>query len=246
MKIFRADLHIHTVLSPCGDLEMSPQHIIDAALKKKIDIIGITDHNTTRHCELMRKLGSENSIFVLSGAEVTTKEEVHCLTFFDKTESLKEFQKYLDLHLPFVKNDPNNFGYQVIVDEQENILEEVESLLIVALDQSIEQVREKVNELGGIFIPAHVNKPSNGILSQLGLLPDNLKPDAIEIWGKLNKESFLKNYPEFSPYALIVSSDAHHPEHIGDRITQMQMNHISFEEIAMALRGKEGREVIIP
>jgi len=245
MKTFRADLHIHTVLSPCGDLEMSPLHIIEAVLNKKIDIIGITDHNTTRHCDLMQKLGSENGIFVLSGAEVTTKEEVHCLTFFDKTESLKEFQKYLDLHLPYVKNDPNNFGYQVIVDEQENILEEVESLLIVALDQSIEQVREKVNELGGIFIPAHVNKPSNGILSQLGLLPENLNPDAIEIWCKMNKESFLKKYPEFSSYAIITSSDAHHPNQIGDRTTQMQLDHISFDEIAMALKGKDGREVII-
>jgi 3',5'-nucleoside bisphosphate phosphatase len=245
MKTFRADLHVHTVLSPCGDLEMSPQNIIAAALKKKIDIIGITDHNSTRHCGLMQKLGSENGIFVLTGAEVTTKEEVHCLTFFDKTESLTEFQRYLDLHLPFVQNDPYYFGYQVIVDKEENILEQIESLLIVALDQSIDQVRKKVNELNGIFIPAHVNRPSNGILSQLGLMPENLNPDAIEIWGEMSRKSILDKFPLLSSYVLIRSSDAHHPDHIGDSTTQFKLDHISFEEICMALKEKEGREVII-
>lgn len=245
MKTFRADLHVHTVLSPCGDLEMSPQNIIAAALKKKIDIIGITDHNTTRHCGLMQKLGSENGIFILAGVEVTTKEEVHCLTFFDKTESLGEFQSYLDLHLPFVKNDPYYFGYQIIVDEEENILEEIESLLIVALDQSIDKVRKKVNELNGIFIPAHINRPRNGILSQLGLMPENLNPDALEVWGKISKEHVLKTFPALSSYSLIRSSDAHHPDQIGEGITQMRLDHISFDEITMALKGKEGREVII-
>jgi predicted metal-dependent phosphoesterase TrpH len=77
MKIFRADLHIHTVLSPCGDLGMSPANIISEAVQKGIDIIGITDHNTTRHCKLISRLAAEKGIFVMQGAEVTTKEEVH-------------------------------------------------------------------------------------------------------------------------------------------------------------------------
>jgi 3',5'-nucleoside bisphosphate phosphatase len=245
MKTFRADLHIHTVLSPCGDLEMSPLNIIATAKKQKIDIIGITDHNTTRHCALMKKLGSENGVFVLTGAEVTTKEEVHCLTFFDKPESLDEFQRYLDKYLPFVKNDPYNFGYQVVVDQEENIIDEVESLLIVAIDQSISEVRNKVKGLNGIFIPAHVNRPRNGLLSQLGFIPDDLNPDAIEIFGKHAKAAFLQEHPEFNAYQLIRSSDAHHPDSIGNWTTQFLLHHISFEEIVMALNGKDGREVVI-
>jgi len=224
---------------------MSPRNIIAGALKHKVDIIGITDHNTTKHCGLMQKLGNENGIHVLAGAEVTTKEEVHCLTFFDKTESLEEFQEYLELHLPFVKNDPYYFGYQVVVDEEENILEEIDPLLIIALDQSIEEVRLKVRGLNGIFIPAHVNRPRNGILSQLGLVPDGLEPDAIEISGNSNKEGFLKSYPALATYPLIMGSDAHYPQHIGNNTTQFLMDHFSFDEILLALKGKEGRKTII-
>jgi len=91
MEFFRADLHIHTVLSPCGDLEMSPGNIVSEAAFKGLDIIGITDHNTTRHCDLIARLGSEKGIFVMQGAEVTTKEEVHCLAFFENTDTLKKF-----------------------------------------------------------------------------------------------------------------------------------------------------------
>jgi PHP family Zn ribbon phosphoesterase len=144
-----------------------------------------------------------------------------------------------------VKNDPYNFGYQVVVDKEENIIDEVESLLIVALDQSISEVRNKVEELNGIFIPAHVNRPRNGLLSQLGFIPEDLNPDAVEIFGKHTKAAFLQDHPEFTAYRLIRSSDAHHPDFIGNRTTQFLLHHISFEEIAMALRGMEGREVVI-
>ena len=245
MNLYRADLHIHTVLSPCGDLEMSPGNIIARAKELKLDIIGITDHNTTRHCVLTRKLGAANGIFVLMGAEVTTKEEVHCLTFFDTTESLEEFQRYLSAHLPFVKNKPSIFGYQVVVDEEENIVDEIDSLLIVGLDQSIDQVKAKVHELNGLFIPAHVDRQRHGILSQLGFMPDDLKPDAVEIYGKVTKEVFLSMHPEFSNYVLIKNSDAHFPEHICQRFSSFLLDHISFDEISMALRKEHGREVII-
>ncbi len=84
MKSFRADLHIHTTLSPCGDLEMHPVNIVSKAAIQGLDIIGITDHNSTRHCALISRLAAEKGIFVMQGAEVTTKEEVHCLVFFEK------------------------------------------------------------------------------------------------------------------------------------------------------------------
>jgi len=245
MNIYRADLHIHTVLSPCGDLEMSPGNIIAKAKELKLDIIGITDHNTTRHCALTSKLGAANGIFVLMGAEVTTKEEVHCLTFFDNTESLEEFQEYLSAHLPFVKNNPSIFGYQVVVDEQENIIDEINPLLIVGLDQSIGQVKAKVHELHGLFIPAHVDRQRHGVISQLGFMPDDLCPDAVEIYGKGSKDVFLSMHPEFNNYVLVRNSDAHFPEHIGQRYSSFLLDHPSFNEIKKAFRREQGREVII-
>jgi len=110
MRSYRADLHVHTVLSPCGDLEMSPANIVMMAARKGVDVLGIADHNSTKHGMLIKKLAEKEGIFVLTGAEVTTKEEIHCLAFFENNDSLEAFQEYLDKHLPDVKNKPDTLG----------------------------------------------------------------------------------------------------------------------------------------
>lgn len=245
MNKYRADLHIHTVLSPCGDLEMSPGNIITKAKALNLDIIGITDHNSTRHCALTRQLGETKGILVLMGAEVTTKEEVHCLTFFDTTESLEEFQSYLSDHLPFVKNNPSIFGHQVVVDEHENITDEIDSLLIVGINQSIDQVKMKVKKLNGLFILAHVDRQRFGLLGQLGFMPHDLYPDAVEIYSKTAPDAFLSKHPEFTNYALLKNSDAHTLEHIGQAQSLFTLQNPSFNEIRMALMKNDGREVTI-
>lgn len=245
MNLYRADMHIHTVLSPCGDLEMSPANIIATAKKRNLDIIGITDHNSTYHCALMQKLGAENGIFIMNGVEITTQEEVHCLAFFEFPDALNEFQNYINHYLPFIQNNPTLFGYQVVLDENEDIIENIESLLIVGLDQSIEEVRGKVRELDGLFIPAHVNRPKFGILSQLGFMPEDLSPDGIEIFGFGNSVEFRVKYPEFNKYQLIISSDAHHPDQIGIGYSTLEIEQLSFKEIAMAIRGANGRKVMV-
>ena len=102
----RADLHIHTVLSPCGDLEMSPENILHFAQIQGLNMIGITDHNSTRQAPIIRDYGKTKGIFVLTGAEICSKEEVHALTFFETDEQLTIFQHYLDVHLPDIPNEP--------------------------------------------------------------------------------------------------------------------------------------------
>ncbi len=244
MRSYRADLHVHTVLSPCGDLEMSPANIVKAAARRGVDILGIADHNSTRHGMLIKKLAEKEGIFVLTGAEVTTKEEIHCLAFFENNDSLVAFQQYLDKHLPDVKNKPDSFGYQVVVDEEELIVEEIDRLLISALDQSIDQVEEKIHSLGGLFIPAHIDRPSYSLISQLGFIPPDLNADAFEI-SKYSggPEKFLEQYPHLKGYSLIQSSDAHFPEQVGDTRCHFLMKTRSFAEIKMALKGEGGRKV---
>jgi len=244
MNQFRADLHIHTVLSPCGDLEMSPTNIIRAAKNKQLDLIGITDHNSTRQCAVIKELGKREGILVLCGAEITTKEEAHCLAFFETDEALNNFQEYLDVHLPDIKNDPDLFGYQVAVDEKDEICYEEERLLISALDQSIDKIEEKVHALNGIFIPAHVNKGKNSIISQLGFIPIDLKTDALEISKHVSKEGFLLKNKYLKNNVFIKSSDAHIPELIGEVITIFEMETLSFAEVAKALKGIDNRKVI--
>jgi PHP family Zn ribbon phosphoesterase len=243
MKIFRADLHTHTVLSPCGDLEMSPVNIVRIAKERGIDILGITDHNSTLHAVLIKQLAEREGILVMMGAEVTTKEEVHCLCFFETEQFLSEFQIYLDQHLPKISNDTKYFGYQVVVNEKEEIVEEIEHLLISGLNQGIDEIEEKVHSLNGLFIPAHINKSINSIISQLGFLPPDLKVDALEISMHTTKEEFLSKNKYLKAYPFIQSSDAHYIDNIGNVCTNFLMEELSFAEVRKALKGEGGRRV---
>lgn len=243
LKPFTGDLHIHTLLSPCGDLEMSPANIVAVAKNRKLDIIAITDHNSTRHCKLVSELASGKDIFVLCGAEVTSREEAHCLAFLPDFETLDIFQNYLDEHLGNILNDVDKFGYQVQVDKDENIIYEEEKLLISAIDQSVEEIEKRVHDLNGIFIPAHVNRSMFSLISQLGFIPDDLNYDAIEISKHITRESFLKQHPYLSSKTFIQNSDAHFIENIGETSTNFHLERVSFEEIRMALQNKNGRFV---
>lgn len=235
MKI-HADLHIHTVLSPCGDLEMSPVNIICTAQKKGLQLIGITDHNSTRQALIIRDYGRSKGIFVLTGTEITTEEEAHCLAFFPNDERLAEFQAYLDIHLPFIPNNPEKFGYQVVADTSEQIVYEEKKLLLTALDQNIGQVEKKVHELQGIFIPAHIDKTRFSILSQLGFIPTDLHCDALEISSHTTYTKFLSEHPELETAAFIQSSDAHYLPDIGRVSTSLVLENLTFENIGQAIR----------
>lgn len=236
-------MHIHTVLSPCGDLDMSPVNIVSNAAQKGLEIIGITDHNTTRHCELITRLAENRGIFVMQGAEVTTREEVHCLVFFENNDALSKFQVFLDENLPDIENNPDIFGYQVQVDENDNVIYEERKLLINAISKSINEVELFVHSLNGLFIPAHIDRQKNSIYSQLGFLPDNMKADALEVSRVTTPDQFLATHPETGNYSLIRNSDSHYPEHIGTAYTDYYIESASFAEIKMALKGIKGRKI---
>lgn len=245
MKLYKADLHTHTVLSPCGDLEMSPLNIVQKAKSKGIDILGITDHNNTKNCKAFDKLAKKHDLFILKGAEINTKEEVHCLTFFENNDELFDFQQYIDEHLPRIKNDIKKFGYQVVVDEDENIIEQIDWLLISALDVTIEQIEKKVHELNGLFIPAHIDRSRYSVLSQLGFVPKDLNVDALELSKFENKNEFLEKNNYLADYTFIQSSDAHFVDNIGDTTTDFLMEERSFVEIRQALKSENNRKVIV-
>jgi PHP family Zn ribbon phosphoesterase len=243
LKEFRADLHVHTVLSPCGNLDMSPARIISEAKEKHIDILAITDHNSTRQCSVIMELGRKAGITVWGGAEINTREEVHCLAFFDEVEAIEEFQKWLNKWLVKIMNKPDYFGDQVWVDEEDNILGEEEWLLIAALDRSIDQCYEEVHRLGGVFAPAHIDRKSNSLRSQLGFVPPDIKADALEISPNATQDMVRQNdWAKIKP--LISGSDAHQPERLGLNMTQLKMKNTSLEEFKMALKGIDGRNVV--
>jgi PHP family Zn ribbon phosphoesterase len=241
MKLFRADLHVHTVLSPCGSLEMAPDRIVQEAIAKNLNIIAITDHNSTRQCRAVMEAGNEKGLLVIGGAEINTREEVHCLTFFESIESLDAFQVYLDQWLPNIPNNPDKFGHQVWVNRNEEILGEEKRLLWSGLNQSIEDVAREVHQLGGIFIPAHVNRQAFGLFNQLGFVPEGLQVDALEVTPRVS-EVFLTKTGIKKQFPLIMGSDAHNLAQIGTGFTWLRILEPSFSELKLAIQGKEGRK----
>lgn len=245
MTIYKADLHTHTLLSPCGDLDMTPETIIELALERGVDVIAITDHNATRHCRLAEYYSHNRDIFVLCGAEITSKEEAHCLAYMPDHESLDKLQSYLDLHLPNIPNDPDFFGDQVQVDKDLNIVYEEPKLLTSAIDQSVNQIADAVHAMGGLFVPAHIDKMKNSIISQLGFIPFDLDYDAVELSEHGNREELLKTHKYLKDKSFTRSSDAHITDRIGISPCYLEMETRSFEEIRMAFHHENGRRVLL-
>ncbi|MDX9902803.1 MAG: PHP-associated domain-containing protein [Bacteroidales bacterium] len=234
MKTIRADLHIHSLLSPCASLEMTPREIISRAQARGLDMIAVSDHNSTLHCELTVALGEKAGIKVLRAAEVTSAEDVHSLVILPDEPARTSFQQWIDSRSARIPHNPDIFGDQVVIDENENIIMEIKHFLTAALNASIDEVEAAAHRHGGLFIPAHIDRPSMSITSQLGFIPDDLYIDAVEVVGRT--ADLL--------YPVIRNSDAHIPEHIGRRHTEYMLDHPSFEELTMALRGENGRHII--
>ncbi|MFY9153010.1 MAG: PHP domain-containing protein [Prolixibacteraceae bacterium] len=245
MKEFRTDLHIHTVLSPCGDLEMSPGNIVSLASQRGLDIIGITDHNSTKHCELVWKLAQGTGLTVIPGCEITSREEVHCLGLFEDFDALRIFQAYLDQHLTIIPNKPVWFGYQLVVDEYDNIQEEIGNYLGSSMDVSVEEIEKKVHELSGIFIPAHIDRPRNSLFSQLGFFPPELQVDGLQISKFASEKAVREKYQIAPEITLVKFSDAHYPDDLGKTDTVFELEKPNFAEIRKAIHGREGRKTRI-
>ena len=245
MNRYLADLHIHSVLSPCGNSGMTPRNIILKAKEKGLSIIGISDHNSTLQAAVVKKLGDQHGIYVLCGAEVSTREDIHCLAFFRDLNFLSRFQQYIDTHLMRVQNDPADFGEQLLMDENDMVTGSLDFLLGSSLDEGIDEVEKVIHSLDGLLIPSHINRPRNSLLSQLGYIPDDLRADALEIDRKYYDPAMSTKHPTTQKYTLIRNSDAHYPDSIGLSPSAMFLQKPDFEEITMALRAQNGRRVEI-
>jgi len=236
-------MHLHTVLSPCGSLEMSPRNIVQKSVDRGLDMIAVTDHNTTLHGPVLHRLAKDQGLSVLCGVEVTTREEVHCLAYFSSPEKLNEFDRLLYERLADIPNEPDRFGYQVVVDEWDQILEQRGKLLISAVDMGVEQVERKVHELGGLFVPAHIDRMRNGIIAQLGFVPSGLRCDALEVSRHSSTQEMLARYPYLDGYTFLRGSDAHFPEDVGKGYTEFSVEALTWEEIRMAMHGLNQRKM---
>ncbi|HBV68836.1 MAG TPA: phosphoesterase [Clostridiales bacterium] len=203
MKYFY-DLHIHSDLSPCGNDDMTPNNIVNMSYIKGLNIISVTDHNTTENLPSVSEVCEKMGITSVPGIEVTTKEEVHVLCYFKALNDAMLFGRVIYDSLPDIKNIPSIFGRQNIYNSQDEVTGTLDKLLISASRYSLKEINRMSEEYRGIMIPAHINKKSNGILEILGFMPTDLNIKVVEIFQKEKMdEDLIKNY------MVLKNSDAH-------------------------------------
>ncbi len=209
MKI-KYDFHIHSCLSPCGDMDMTTGNLVNMAKLMGYDAIALTDHNTSGNCESAMHFGKEVGITVIPGMELCTAEEVHVVCLFPTLEKAMKFSDYVYSTLPPVKNKPAVFGEQAFCDKNDEISGYEEKLLITASSIGTYKVSQIIKEYGGICYPAHIDRSSFSIISNLGTIDDTFGFKFAEIYD-MSKENYLKEkYPHLNNMKIISDSDAHY------------------------------------
>jgi len=110
LKPFLADLHIHTVLSGCAEVEMIPPLVLKQAKRLGLSLIAVTDHNACHNVEAMIQAAQGTGIHVLPGMELQSREEVHILCLFDTVPQCQQWQETVFTKLPSVSNKEDIFG----------------------------------------------------------------------------------------------------------------------------------------
>lgn len=240
VRIYRADLHVHTVLSPCAEVEMIPPLIVAEALERGISLIAVTDHNASANIKAVQIAADNTGLHVFPGMEIQTREDVHSLCLFDSHDQITELQKIVDQTLPAIKNQPEHFGEQFIVDETGGFIRREERLLITSISLSLNEAFDLVTSLGGLFVPAHINRKTFGLIESLGFIPPEIPFPAVEISRHLSSDEARVSLPGIQDIPIVQNGDVHRlTDFLGS--LRLEINTPTIAEIKMALTSLDGR-----
>lgn len=234
----RFDLHIHSCLSGCASLEMSPRTIATLARRHGLAAIGLTDHNSALNAPAMADACAEAGIALHIGLEVTTREEVHVLCLFDQPETALELGRICYARLPDRPNRPERFGDQAVVNTRNEVLDLVPRMLQNAVDLPLADLAGLVKTRNGLLIAAHIDRPQHSVISQLGFIPPEIDWDAVEVSIRCDDRT-ADRLAHGHPW--IRGSDAHLPDQIGQAWNEAELDGFSLPALRRALR--EGRVV---
>ncbi len=215
MKKYYYDLHVHSCLSPCGDEDNTPNNIAGMAKLGGIDILALTDHNSSKNCPAFFKACEKYGIIPIAGMELTTSEDIHVVCLFERLSDALAFDSYVEGCRFKLKNKPDIFGHQYILDDEDKPIGEIDDLLINATSLSITDISNKVSEFRGICYPAHIDREANGIISVLGTLPEDYTFGFYELHDNVNIAEYSRLY-NIPSDRFIISSDAHYLTDIKD------------------------------
>lgn len=231
----RADLHLHSCLSPCGDLDNSPSAIARIARARGADLVALTDHNSARNCPAFAAAAKREGLSAIFGLEATSREEVDLLCLFERVDTALGFGRMMEDSLPDFPNDPSRFGEQLVVDEAESILEEVDVHLLSASRLTLDEIVDACHSAGGIAIAAHIDRAHHGLIAQLGFVPD-IGLDAVERVRDARSPGAVTSPSVGGPDgAIVANSDAHFPQDICRRWTAFEMARADFGGLVAAL-----------
>ncbi len=242
LRWFRADLHVHTCLSPCGDVILSPRRVVAEARSRGLEIVAITDHNSAGNAAAAMRAAEGTGVKVLPGLEICSSEEVHVLAVFDAPEAALALQEEVYRGIS-AANSPEIFGLQVIANERDEVERYEEKLLIGATDLTVGEAVDRIHDLGGLAIASHVDREGFGIIGHLGFIPSDVRFDALEISGMAGEQEAGRLIREYPMYEFIRSSDAHAPAEVGKESTRFLLEEPTCGELRKAFRREGGRSV---
>jgi hypothetical protein len=211
----RYDLHIHSALSPCAENDMTPGNIAGMAYLNGLDLISVTDHQSSANVRSVMAAAARlreeygRAPVIVPGMEIECAEGFHILGFFPDAGTAEEFEEYLRPYRMIVRNRPEIFGQQYLFDTEDEVSGTVEDLLLTATNLRSEILMDEIDRVGGVFVPAHIDRDSYSIVASLGSIPEDFKGRILEFSKSCDDDLFLKRYPETARYMKIKNSDAH-------------------------------------
>lgn len=226
MSRYRCDLHLHSCLSPCGDDDMTPGNIAGMAVLNGLQIVALTDHNSTRNCPAFFRIAKDYGLIPVAGVELTTSEDVHAVCLFRDLEAAMAFGEFVESRRMQIKNEPEIFGNQIITDENDEKCGDEEFLLINAVNISLDEAHKEVTRRGGVCFPAHIDRSANGIIAMLGDFPPEPHFTAFELNDISSLDEALARFPIITERGLVhvASSDAHYLTDISENGFEIELD----------------------
>ena len=168
---------------------------------------------------------------VIPGMEITTREEVHVLGLFPDVASAGEAAEEVLDSLP--AGDPPDGQFRF--DVEGRIVGRERRMLFSASAFSLADAVTLLRKHGGLAVASHVDRPSFSVIGQLGVFPEDVRFDALEISAAGLARGRHRDFASLG-LPLVSSSDSHYLDDIGSAHTALEIAEPTFEELRLALR----------
>jgi hypothetical protein len=197
------DLHIHSCLSACADDLMSPNNIFNMANLKGLNIISITDHNTTKHIPIYQDLSESYDMLFIPGVEITVKEGFHVLCYFKSFHDAIQFDHILEENSQKFPYDQEKYGYQQIMNIYDEEIDQIEYLLSAPLKLSLLELIDALKPYPHLLFYAHIDRNKQSGINFI----HQIKLHGVELSNHVDP-SFIEKH-HLQDFVVLHNSDAH-------------------------------------